>query len=48
MNFECDSKKAAGNLKKHQVSFQEAVTVFGDPLAATFDDLDHSTAEGAG
>jgi uncharacterized DUF497 family protein len=34
--------KAATNLKKHRVSFDEAVTVFYDPLAATLADPDHS------
>ncbi len=46
MRFEWDESKAASNLKKHRVSFDEAVTVFYDPLAATFDDPDHSQAEG--
>ncbi len=46
MQFEWDSKKAASNVKKHGVSFDEAVTVFYDPLAATFDDPDHSMDEG--
>ena len=41
MRFEWDPKKAAANLKKHGVSFQEAATVFGDPLAITFQDPDH-------
>ncbi len=45
MRFEWDAEKAAENLKKHGVSFDEAVTVFVDPLAATFDDPDHSLAE---
>lgn len=45
MHFEWNSKKAASNLKKHKVSFDEAVTVFYDPLAATFDDPLNSTAE---
>jgi len=45
MRFEWDSKKAAANLKKHGVSFQEAATVFGDPLAITFQDPDHSRDE---
>jgi uncharacterized protein len=37
--------EAAFNLKKHHVSFDEAVTVFYDPLAATFPDPDHSHDE---
>ncbi len=45
MRFEWDSDKAAANLKKHRVSFDEAVTVFYDPLAATFGDPDHSDEE---
>ena len=39
MIFEWDRKKASANLIKHGVSFEEASTVFGDPLADTFDDL---------
>jgi uncharacterized protein len=45
MRFEWDRKKAASNFKKHNVSFDEAVTVFYDPLAATFNDPDHSVGE---
>ncbi len=45
MRFEWDPKKAASNLKKHGVTFQEAATVFGDPLAITFQDPDHSDGE---
>jgi len=45
MRFEWDSAKAAANVKKHRVSFDEAVTVFYDPLAATFGDPDHSEDE---
>ena len=33
MRFEWNEKKAAGNLVKHGVSFEEAATVFGDPLS---------------
>jgi uncharacterized DUF497 family protein len=40
-----DGGKAAANLKKHRVAFEEAVTVFYDPLAATFGDPDHSDDE---
>lgn len=36
--FAWDSAKAAGNLKKHGVSFQEAATVFGDRLSVTIED----------
>ena len=45
MEFEWDQKKAAVNERKHRVSFHEAATVFGDPLALTFDDPDHSEGE---
>ena len=45
MRFEWDGSKAASNLKKHRVSFEEAATVFYDPLAATFGDPDHSQEE---
>jgi uncharacterized DUF497 family protein len=45
MQFEWDTKKAATNLAKHEVSFDEAKTVFLDPLAATFEDPDHSRGE---
>jgi uncharacterized protein len=43
--FEWDYQKAASNLKKHGVSFDEAVTVFADGLALTFADTDHSESE---
>lgn len=43
--FEWDSRKALSNLKKHGVSFDEASTVFDDPLAAIFVDEAHSSAE---
>lgn len=43
--FEWDRNKAATNLKKHEVSFEEAITVFDDPLAVIFDDPDHSDKE---
>lgn len=45
MRFDWDAEKAACNLVKHGVSFQEAATVFGDPLSDTFDDPDHSADE---
>lgn len=45
MQFEWDREKAKQNLRKHRVSFDEAVTVFYDPLSATFDDPDHSVGE---
>lgn len=40
-----NSRKATLNFRKHGVSFDEASTVFDDPLAAIFDDETHSTAE---
>jgi uncharacterized DUF497 family protein len=43
--FEWDAAKAASNQQKHGVSFDEAKTVFLDPLAETFDDPDHSVDE---
>ena len=45
MEFEWDSEKAAQNLEKHNVSFHEAATVFGDPLSVMFPDPDHSVGE---
>ena len=43
--FEWDAKKAKNNHRKHGVSFDEACTVFDDPLAAIFHDEDHSVGE---
>ena len=40
-NFEWDDQKAASNLRKHGVSFDEAVSVFADGQALTFADTDH-------
>ncbi|MFZ4085873.1 MAG: BrnT family toxin [Vampirovibrionia bacterium] len=45
MEFIWDSEKAKSNLKKHKVSFDEAITVFYDPLARITDDPDHSIEE---
>ena len=45
MKFEWDPKKAAANLAKHRVSFEDASTVFGDPLAGTIPDPLHSAEE---
>jgi uncharacterized protein len=45
MEFEWDPDKAARNLEKHSVSFHEAGTVFGDPLAMTYCDPLHSDDE---
>jgi uncharacterized protein len=45
MKFQWDSKKATTNIRKHGISFDEAVTVFKDPLAFIFDDKVHSEYE---
>ncbi len=45
MQFEWDRRKADSNRAKHGVSFDEASTVFDDPLACIFDDKDHSVEE---
>lgn len=45
MEFEWNPDKAKLNLGKHGVSFQEAATVFNDPLSVTFPDPDHSIGE---
>jgi hypothetical protein len=45
LEFSWDPDKAAGNLQKHGVAFEEASTVFGDPLAATMGDPGHSDEE---
>ena len=45
MQFEWNPDKANSNLKKHSVSFNEASTVFNDPLSVTFPDPDHSFGE---
>ncbi len=45
MRFEWDPAKAENNIRKHDVSFDEAVTVFKDPLAFIFDDEAHSEEE---
>ncbi len=45
VGFQWDAKKAALNLGKHAVSFDEATTVFDDPLAAIFGDPNHSSRE---
>ena len=43
--FEWNLRKAALNLAKHKVSFEEAVTAFGDPLGQIIDDPRHSADE---
>jgi uncharacterized DUF497 family protein len=45
LEFEWDDDKAASNKKKHGVTFEEAASVFADPLAAIFDDEIHSAEE---
>ena len=45
MNFEWDENKAQGNQNKHGVTFEEARTVFDNPMAVTFDDEAHSDEE---
>lgn len=45
VKFEWDPKKASSNLEKHGVSFEEASTVFGDPLSRTIPDPLHSGGE---
>ncbi|MEM9007456.1 MAG: BrnT family toxin [Cyanobacteria bacterium P01_F01_bin.86] len=45
MQFQWDAKKARTNHQKHGVTFEEAVTVFGDPLAITISDPRHSMGE---
>jgi uncharacterized protein len=45
MDFEWDPRKDAANHRKHGVGFREATTVFGDPFALTFPDVEHSESE---
>jgi uncharacterized protein len=45
MEFEWDPRKDAANRRKHDVGLREATTVFGDALATTFPDKDHSVSE---
>jgi uncharacterized protein len=45
VEFDWDPEKAASNRRKHEVTFQQAATVFADPLATTFPDPDHSLRE---
>lgn len=45
LRFEWDPKKAEANLAKHEVSFEEALTVFGDSFARIFPDDEHSVEE---
>jgi uncharacterized protein len=43
--FDWDNQKAQLNWRKHRISFEEASTVFSDPLAISFPDPDHSEKE---
>ena len=43
--FEWDNKKAQVNLRKHKVNFEEAKTLFNDPLLLTYPDIYHSNTE---
>ena len=45
LTFEWDEIKAEENLRKHGISFEEAKTVFNDPLSITIYDPDYSTDE---
>jgi len=45
VKFEWDPAKATANLRKHRLSFEEAATVFLDPLAVSGPDPDHSVGE---
>jgi len=45
MKFSWDPRKADSNLRKHGIAFDEAITVFNDPLALIFDDMVHSEEE---
>ena len=45
MRIDWDEEKAAANRTKHGISFNEAATVFGDPLGWTYPDSDHSESE---
>lgn len=45
MQLQWEAGKAERNLEKHGISFEEAATVFGDPLAGTIGDPDHSLGE---
>ena len=45
MHFEWDRSKANANRRKHKITFDEAASVFYDPLSATFPDPDSSRTE---
>lgn len=45
LQFEWDEAKATANLRKHDVSFEEAITIFSDPRTLTIFDVEHSDEE---
>jgi hypothetical protein len=45
LRFTWDLEKAAANLRKHEVHFQEAATAFGDPFSVSIPDPEHSVGE---
>jgi uncharacterized protein len=45
MEFECNPDKAVLNLRKRDISFKEATTVFNDSLSVTFPNPEHSVGE---
>jgi hypothetical protein len=45
LRFEWDEDKARSNVRKHDVTFDEASSVFADPLGVIFDDEEHSVDE---
>ena len=45
LNFQWDRAKAAANLRKHGISFEDAGSAFGDPLSISIPDPDHSESE---
>jgi len=45
LEFAWDRDKAAANLRKHGVDFEDAASAFADPLSITIPDPDHSTGE---
>ncbi len=45
LTFEWEENKARANFRKHKVSFEEAKTIFNDPLLLTFPDFEHSNGE---
>ena len=45
LQFEWDEIKAVTNLHKHEIRFEEAITVFGDSHSITIYDVAHSAEE---